>query len=642
MMLSTVLSGKHTSRPRNSRSPWVYAWLIALSTGFHSSAAESTLERVNPPNWWSSNRAQEITLLLEGTNLKGADVGVVNSGATVRRVTQGLEGRALFVDLLIPADAAPGKSTLRLSFKDGSAPIDHPWELVPSPPYVPRPIDRNDVIYLVMPDRFANGDPSNDEPEGPDRMLDRSDPRAYHGGDFAGLRKRLPYLTDLGVTAIWLTPIYQPGPRWYVAKADGKEKRFADYHGYSPVDFYDTNPRFGSQEEYLVLVREAHRLGLKVIQDQIVGYLGPQHRWVTHPPAPDWFHGPVQKPPFCTFRYDALVNPHSTEAERRGVTDGWFFGILPDLNTSDARVRTYAIQQSLWWTMRFEADGVRLDTYPLVERSFWRDWWKALQAARPGMHVIGEAWVNDSDQLCFFQGGRAGWDGIDPGIDMLFDFPLNLAIQSVFTGKAPVSALSKSLAHDGLFPKPEFLVTFLDNHDTQRLAALPEMTAKRQQLAAAFLLTTRGIPQLTWGDELGLAGHADDRRDFPGGFPNDLRNAFEVQNQTATERSIFENMRALLSLRRDHPALRLGTLTDLAVTDTSYAYLRTHEGERVLIALNVSEKPVTVQVPRAALGGASSREFNRWYGEGTVTHTDSAVSIALPATSCAVFQLVNR
>lgn len=613
--------------------------LLVVSIALPATAAETTAERIDPPTWWSSGKPQEISLLIEGTNLAGARVKLGNSPVRLLRVEEGLDGRALFIDVAIPGEAAPGKVAIELSFKHGRPAVECPWELLPRPQYKPRPISPDDVIYLVMPDRFANGAPSNDEPEGPERMLDRNDPHAYHGGDFEGLRRRLPYLADLGVTALWLTPVYRPAPRWFTVQVEGKPRRFADFHGYSPVDFYDTNPRFGTRKEYLALVTEAHRLGLKVIQDQIVGYVGPQHRWVRQPPALYWLHGPVDKPPPCTFRYDALVNPHSTDAERRGVTDGWFFSILPDLNTSNPRLRQYAIQQSLWWTTLFEADGIRLDTYPLVERSFWRDWWKQLQSARPGMRVVGEAWTTEPAELCFFQGGRTGWDGIDPGVDMVFDFPLNLAIQGVFAGKAPASSLAKALARDSLYPRPDLLVTFLDNHDTSRLAALPGVTPARQRLAAAFLLSTRGIPQLTWGDELGMPGHMDDRRDFPGGFPKDSRNAFEPGSRTADERSTFDNLRALLHLRRNHSALRHGRLTNLAVTDTSYAYLRLDESERLLIALNLGDEPSTIPIPPTVLSVPASSRISRLHGEGTVTQAPSGLTVEVPPASVGIFQL---
>ena len=309
--------------------------------------------------------------------------------------------------------------------------------MVDRPARRPEPFGPDDVIYLVMVDRFANGNRENDDPPSDDRLFDRRDSHAYHGGDFAGLRRRLPYLADLGITAIWLTPLYRPSSTWFAGNLGGTPRKMADFHGYCPVDFYDTNPRFGSLDDYRAMVDEAHKLGLKLIQDQILGYTGPKHPWVAHPPTVDWFHGPLDRPPMCNFRFDALTDPHARETDRVGLTDGWFFGILPDLNVRDSRVSRYAIQQSLWWVTMFGADGVRLDTYPMVDRSFWRDWSRRLKATHPMIRTVGEAWVVDASDLSFFQGGRPGWDGVDPGVDTVFDFPLNQAAVAVFSGRAP-------------------------------------------------------------------------------------------------------------------------------------------------------------------------------------------------------------
>src|SRR5262249_36628499 len=248
------------------------------------------------------------------------------------------------------------------------------------------------------------------------------------------------------------------------------------------------------------LGERAPRLALKVAEDPARAHIGPRPRGAAHPPGDAWSRGPRAPPPLCTFRFEALTDPHAREADRRGVTDGWFAGILPDLNLRDHRARRYAIQQSLWWVTLSRADGIRLDTYPMSDRAFWREWSRRLEAAHPGMRAVGEAWVTDAADLSFFQGGRAGWDGIDPGVDSVFDFPLYAAATAVFSGKAPASALAQALRRDGLYLRPDLLVTFLDNHDTPRLAAVPGVTPARLKLAAAFLLTTRGIPQITWGD----------------------------------------------------------------------------------------------------------------------------------------------
>ncbi|HZW32541.1 MAG TPA: alpha-amylase family glycosyl hydrolase [Isosphaeraceae bacterium] len=596
--------------------------------------AAQVVETIEPPSWWVERDEQELLLLIEGSGLEGAEVRVARGPIRLARIEPGRQGRTLFVHVTVPGDAQA--SPCEFEIAAGGKILRRRWELVPRPARHPEPFGPDDVLYLVMPDRFANGDPANDEPPGGDRMLDRHDTHAYHGGDFAGIRRRLPNLADLGVTAVWLTPVYRQATTWFAANLAGAPRKMADFHGYSPVDVYQTNPRFGSLSEYRALVDEAHRLGLKVIQDHVLGHTGPQHRWVVHPPSADWFHGPLDRPPLCTFRFEALTNPHAREADRRGVTDGWFAGILPDLNMRDPRVARYAIQQSLWWITLFEADGVRLDTYPMTDRAFWRDWSRRLKATHPGIRAVGEAWVTDAADLSVFQGGRAGWDGINPGVDAVFDFPMYQAATAVFSGRAPASALAQVLRRDGLYPRPDLLVTFLDNHDTPRLAAVEGVTPARLRLAIVFLLTTRGIPQITWGDEIGLPGHMDDRRDFPGGFPGDARNAFTAAGRTPTEQSIFATYRDLLRLRKSSPALRRGVLTNLTVNETVYAYLRQYGAERMVIALNLGKTPAEVTLPPELSGAAE-----RLHGAAGWSDGPTGSRLGLPGESAAIVRLAE-
>jgi glycosidase len=597
-------------------------------------AAAQVVETIEPPSWWVERDEQRLLLLIEGSGLDEAEVRVAHGPIKVARVEPGRQGHALFVDVTVPGNADASRCELEIAA--GGKIIRRPWELVPKPARHPDPFGPDDVIYLVMPDRFADGDSANDEPAGGERMLDRRDTHAYHGGDFAGLRRRLPDLVDLGVTAVWLTPIYRQTTTWFAGNIAGTPRKMADFHGYCAVDFYETNPRFGSLRDYRALVDEAHRLGLKVIQDHVLGHTGPKHRWAVHPPTDDWLNGPIDHPPVCTFRFDALTDPHAREADRRGVTDGWFAGILPDLNLRDPRASRYAAQQSLWWATLFEADGIRLDTYPMSDRAFWRDWSRTLKAAHPAMRAVGEAWVTDAADLSFFQGGRAGWDGIDPGVDSVFDFPMYAAAVAVFSGKAPASALAQALRRDALYPRPDLLVTFLDNHDTPRFAAVPGVTPARLKLAVAFLLTTRGIPQLTWGDEIGLPGHMDDRRDFPGGFPGDPRDAFTAAGRTPAEQEIFATYRELLHLRKSSPALRRGTLTELVANEAVYAYLRRHGTERLVVALNLGKTPAAVPLPPEVSGAAE-----RLSGEARWVDTPGGPRLELPGESAAIFRLAR-
>lgn len=605
--------------------------LVAVLAPGAPGADPPTIDRVEPPSWWTSLSGDSVMLLVEGSGLKGATVSADRPGVAVKGVECPGDGSALFVELALDPSVRPG--AVRLAFEFGGARREWDWTVLNAPSRRPDPIGPDDVIYLVMPDRFANGDPMNDAAETTDRMLDRANPHAYHGGDFAGLKARLPYLKDLGVTAVWLTPVYKQAPSWFRSTVRGQARLYADFHGYSPVDFYDTNPRLGAKAEYRALVDEAHRLGMKVIQDQILGFTGPQHRWAKNSPTPGWFHGPLDRPRPCNFRFDALANPHAREADRRGMTDGWFFGILPDLNVRDPRVKRYAIQQSLWWAVAFEADAIRLDTYPMVDRAFWSDWSALHKLRQPGMRAIGEAWVNDSDVLSFFAGGRAGWDGIDPGVDTLFDFPLNFALVDVASHGAGAAKLGRALGKDFLFPRPDLLVTFLDNHDTPRLATAPNVTPARYRVAAAFLLTARGIPQLTWGDEIGLGGHSDDRRAIPGGWPGDPRDAFTRGGRTAEEQATFECVRTLVRLRRQRAALHRGSTTELAASGGAIAYLREAEDGRLLVVLNFGVEPATLRLPADAIPAGARAE--RLYGEGRIEGADAAI----PAESAAIFRM---
>jgi glycosidase len=596
--------------------------------------AGQEVDRIEPPSWWVESADQSVMLLIEGTELGGAQVRFTRRPIRVERVEPGREGRALFVDVTIPGGSPPGGCEIEIVTAGRT--IRRAWELLAKPARPPAPFGPDDVIYLIMVDRFANGDPANDTPEGGEPMLDRHDTHAYHGGDFAGVRKKLPELASLGITAVWLTPIYRQAESWFAGNIAGQPRKMADFHGYCAVDFYDTNPRFGTLSDYRQLVDEAHRLGIKVIQDHVIGHTGPRHPWHVHPPAGDWIHGPLDHPPICTFRFDTLVNPHARESDRRAVTDGWFAGILPDLNTRSPRVSRYAIQQSLWWFTLFGADGIRLDTYPLVDRTFWREWSSRLKSTHPGVRAVGEAWVLDSAELNFFQGGRTGWDRIDPGVDSVFDFPLYQAATAVFSGRAPAKLLAQVLSRDGLYPRPDLLVTFLDNHDTPRLAGVAGVTPARLQLAVTFLLTTRGIPQIAWGDELGMPGHMDDRRDFPGGFSGDPRNGFSAEGRTPDQESLYTVYRELLRIRKATPALRRGALTDLASSDTIYAYLRKYESERVVVILNVENARAEVNLPSEISGTAE-----RLHGEGHWIEGNGSPRIAIPAGSAAIFRLVD-
>jgi glycosidase len=511
---------------------------------------------------------------------------VPGSGLTIGLVSVNARGTSAFVDVGIASDAAPGRRAIRLSTAGGRA--EAALELL-------APLARegrfqgfgpDDVIYLAMPDRFANGETANDDPGGRG-LLDRSRPRYYHGGDFRGLIARLPYLRDLGITALWLNP-------WYdnVNHLNQKEtydgQAITDYHGYGAVDFYAVDEHLGDLGTLRELVDAAHAQGIKVIQDQVANHSGPYHPWVTDPPTPTWWNGSAEEHLANTWQTWTLMDPHATPEVRRATLEGWFIDILPDLNQDDPEVARYVTQNTLWWVGVSGIDGIRQDTLPYVPRRFWRDWMTSIRAEYPRLTVVGELFDGDPAMIAFFEGGEPRFDGIDSRIDTLFDFPLYFKIRDAFARGQNLRDLAVMLARDHLYRDPGAFVTFLGLHDVPRFMGEPGATVAGLKLAFTFLFTTRGIPLVYYGDEIAMpgGGDPDNRRDFPGGFPGDPRSAFEAGGRTAVEQEVFEHLRTLVRLRASSPALRRGRTRSLLVNEQSWAYARVLEGETVVVVLN--------------------------------------------------------
>lgn len=571
---------------------------LALAAPLTSAAPPQVL-KVEPPNWWPGHSLDPVRVLIRGRDLVGARVAAVGAGLRTGATRVNAAGTYAFVDVHIERAAHPGPRQLRVTTADGS--VEAPFELSRPLPDAGRfqGFSSDDVLYLLMPDRFANGNRANDDPAESAGLLDRSKARYYHGGDFAGLRARLPYLKDLGVTTLWLNPIYDN-----VDHINQKEKydgaAITDYHGYGAVDFYGVEERFGTLDEFRELVDAAHALGLKIVQDQVANHTGPYHPWVEDTPTPTWYNGTAARHLNNNWQTWTLADPYAAPETRRATLQGWFIDLLPDLNQDDPETRRYLIQNTLWWIGMTGLDGIRQDTLPYVGRDFWRDWSAAVRRQYPRFQLVGEMWDGDPALVAFFQGGRAQADGIDSGIGALFDFPLFYPLRRAFAEGKPVREVAQMLARDRLYRDPAQLVTFLGLHDTDRFANQPGVDAAGTHLAWTFLLTTRGIPLIYYGDEIGLPGgnDPDNRRDFPGGWADDPRNAFEASGRTAEEQALFQHIQALLRARSALPALRRGQLVHLGGGEQDYCYARRLPGtgqEVVVVALNNAKQPAQVE-----------------------------------------------
>jgi glycosidase len=453
-------------------------------------------------------------------------------------------------------------------------------------------------VYLIMPDRFANGDPANDDPAKAPGLSDRSKTRFYHGGDLAGIRQRLPYLKSLGVTALWLNPIYDNNDRLNEKEVyDGQP--ITDYHGYGAVDFYAVDEHFGDVATFRQLVDDAHRVGIRIILDMVANHTGPYHPWVKDSPTPTWFHGTAEKHLSNTWQIWTLADPYATPATREATLDGWFIDILPDLNQDDPEVSRYLIQNTLWWVGVSGIDGIRQDTWPYVPRGFWRDWMTAIRREYPSLKVVGEVSDGDPSIVSFFQGGRAQRDGIDDKVDGLFDYPLFYPMRRAFGEGKSLREVAQMIGHDGLYTDPSRLMTFVGLHDVPRFMNERGATTKGLALAYTFLLTARGTPLLYYGDEVAMpgAGDPDNRRDFPGGWPADPRNAFEPTGRTPEEQALWSHVQRLLQLRAQRSDVRTGRMEHLVTNDQAFVYRR----GRTVVALNNDTTAVTLRLPIRSL-----------------------------------------
>jgi neopullulanase len=419
----------------------------------------------------------------------------------------------------------------------------------------------------------------------------------------------LPYLKELGVTALWINPWYD-NPNG-VNTCDKPWCPNTNYHGYHAIDYYAVEDHFGDLRTLRELVEKAHRLGIKVIQDQVANHVGIQHAWSTDAPLDNWFHGTPANHPHNPFRGDLLLSPNAAASERRPTLDGWFNDLLPDMNQEEPEVARYEIQNALWWIGVTGLDGIRQDTIQYMPRFFIRDLSQALHRQYPKMWMVGEVFDRDPAHTAFFMGGRKGWDGIDTELDSVFDFALWQASLDVFGGQKPARYLRDTLKYDAGYPDAARLTTMLSNHDVKRTVSIKDMTIDGVLLHTAFLLSVRGIPQLYYGDEIGMQGDddPDNRRDFPGGFPGDPRNAFSKGGRSAIEQLMYEWTRDWIRLRREHPAIRHGRTIDLVYDDDLYAFARRTSDETIIIIINRAAPAKKITIPVAMLDAADGAQL---------------------------------
>ena len=608
------------------------------------SAQTPTVEKIEPPNWWANYSVNPVRVLVRGTNLAGANVVAPNnSGLKTYNFRASENGHYLFFDVEIAPDAKTGKYNLKIETKMGS--VNVPFEII-------QKIDRanrlqgytpDDVIYFLMPDRFADGDALNNDPAKSKGLYDRAKPRHYHGGDFQGVIDKLPYLKSLGVTAIWMTPVYDNND-----KPDTKEvypgvPETTGYHGYGATDMYAIDEHLGTSAKLRELIEKARALGIKMIQDQVANHTGPYHVWANDPPTPTWWNGTLEKHPNNNWQKWTAMNPYATKQTQARNTDGWFIDILPDFNQDDPEVEKYLTQNSMWWLETYGFDSIRMDTLPHVPRAFWQKWGTAIHKEYPKVNILGELYDGDPALLAYFQAGRRGFDGVDTNIDTLYDYSLFYPLRSAFAQGNAIRDVQKMFAHDWLFPNPSVLTTFIGLHDMERFMNEKGATVEGLKLAQTLIMTARGTPLLYYGDELAMrgAGDPDNRRDFPGGFPGDKQNAFTEKGRMAEENDVWNHLASLGKLRAELVSLRQGKTLFLLDEEQQMAYVRFANNQAVLMIFNNDAKAANVRFDVSMIKefGSNTLLKDRLNKLPDVKIENGQINFSMPARAAGIFTL---
>jgi glycosidase len=552
---------------------------------------------MEPAFWWTGMNNSELQILVQGKDIARSQVTLDYPNVSIKEVVKVDNPNYLFIYLEIGKESHPG--TLNLVFTEGKKKMITGYQLkARSQTIGAQGFDASDVLYLIMPDRFANGDAKNDTLD--DANIDRQNPNARHGGDLAGISTKLDYLFDLSVTAIWLNPVLENKM---------PEKQYHSYHGYAVTDFYTIDRRFGSNEEYRQLIEKIHDKGMKVVMDMIYNHCGSSHWWMGDFPCKDWLNYQDGFVPTNHHLY-AAVDIHAPQSEVAGLTDGWFVEAMPDLNQKNPLLATYLIQNSIWWIEYARIDGIRHDTHPYVDYDFLSKWCKAVLDEYPGFNMVGESWYLNSAPLAWWQ-RNSKVSGKQSNLKTTMDFNLMNACQDM-----NVQKIYEVIAQDFLYEDIHNILIFLDNHDLSRFAKKDESDLKRYKQALAFLLTTRGIPQLYYGTEILMTGEKSEgdgglRNDFPGGWQGDTVNAFTSGGRTAQQNEAWNYLQKLLQWRKTNKAVTEGELIHYAPNEwqeNCYVYARIKGNDKVLVILNGSEKEQSLSPEnyREVIGNAIS------------------------------------
>ena len=563
--------------------------LLSLST-----YAAMNVNKIDPPFWYTGMQNPELQLMVYGEGIGNAAVSVNYPGVSLSSTVKLESNNYLLVYLKLDKDVKPGKFNLTLT--EGKKKLVKEYELKARSKKgcEHKGFDASDALYLLMPDRFANGNPDNDQIAGmAEYKVDRNDPNARHGGDLAGIEQHLDYFSDLGVTALWFTPVLE------------NNMTGGSYHGYATTDYYKVDPRFGTNEEYKQLIEKAHARGIKIVMDMIFNHCGVEHVWIKDMPSKDWFNNPDHENNFVqtSFKLTPHVDPYTSQYDADQMNDGWFVPSMPDLNQKNPHVYRYLVQNSFWWIEFANIDGIRMDTYPYADYDAMSNWMKELNEEYPNYNTVGETWVTEPAYTAWWQKDSKLSAPKNSNLKTVMDFSFfdkintakNEQTETWFKG---LDRIYNNFVYDFLYPNPASVLAFIENHDTDRFLGEGNNLPMLKQ-ASTLLLTTRRIPQLYYGTEVmmnGVKSKSDGyvRKDFPGGWTGDATNALTPAGRTKIQNECYDFYKTILNWRKGNDVIAKGSMVQFMVQNGVYAYARQYEGKTIFVMLNGTDAETTV------------------------------------------------
>ena len=576
---------------KNFYSIWIFFLAVFISP--IKSSETYHIDHLEPPFWWVGMADNKLQLMVHGKNISDLEPEFSHPGIEINQVHRLSNPNYLFIDLFLLEEAIPGEFEIIFN-KEGQPKTKYNYILLKreSDSADRKGFSPADVIYLITPDRYANGDPGNDSSSQLKEKQNRLKKDGRHGGDIQGIIDHLDYIFDMGFTQIWLNPVLENDQHTY------------SYHGYSTTDYYNIDARFGNNELYKVLSKEAKKRGIGLVMDLILNHIGSEHWWMKDLPTIDWINNDG-KFVRSNHIHESVHDPHLTESQRDLFTSGWFVGTMPDLNQNYTFLANYLMQNSIWWIEYADLSGFRIDTYPYIDKNFLSIWSKRIATEYPRFNFVGEEWSSNPTMVSYWQKGSNRYDDYDSYIPSMMDFPLQEALINGLLGNEDWNSglvdIFRVISNDFQYGDPHNLVVFAGNHDMKRIYSQLNEQMDLYKMAMTIINTVRGIPQIYYGTEIAMSSTGDHgalRKDFPGGWPGDKANAFTGRSLNKKELEAQNFIRKLLNWRKENTAITMGNMIHYPVENGIYVYFRSYNEALVMVIINNNKRSKTIDPDR--------------------------------------------